>query len=168
MRGMAFWHGGHGGGDWGWGWGGFRGGRRMKRGMLRWIVLRLLAEGQRHGYDILKILAERGLGGGPGSVYPLLSMLEEEGLIVGRDEGGKRVYDLTDEGKELIEERAPMFEEFTRETEAEEQRTAVRDAARKLIGAVMQARGASNDARDKIAQVLDNARKEVYGILANE
>lgn len=165
MRGMAFWHGpGHGG----WGWGAMRGGRRMKRGMLRWIVLKLLAEGNRHGYDILKVLAERGMGGGPGSVYPLLSMLEEEGLIVGRDEGGKRVYDLTDDGRELLEERGPMFDEFERESESDEQANVVRDAARKLMGAVMQARGASNDARTKIAGVLDNARKEVYSILANE
>src|SRR5947209_4544882 len=170
MKGMAFWHGaGHGGGfGWGGGFGGMRGGRRMKRGMLRWIVLKLLAEGQRHGYDILKVLAERGWGGGPGSVYPLLSMLEEEGLIVGRDEDGKRVYDLTDEGKELLEERSPMFDDFARENEGNEEANAVRNAARKLMGAVMQARGASAEARTKIVTALDNARKEVYGILANE
>lgn len=169
MRGAAFWHGGgHGGGGWGWGWGSVRGGRRMKRGLLRWLVLKLLSEGERHGYDILKILSERGWGGGPGSVYPLLSMLEEEGLIVGRDEDGKRVYDLTDEGKELLEERGPMFDEFARENEAEEKANVVREAARKLMSAVMQARTASSESRTKIAEVLDNARKEVYGILANE
>jgi len=166
---MAFWHGGGQGGGFGWGWGGgMRGGRRMKRGMLRWIVLKLVAEGQRHGYDILKVLSERGWGGGPGSVYPLLNMLEEEGLIIGRDEDGKRVYDLTDEARELLEERGPMFEEFVRESEGEQHANVVRDAARKLMGAVMQARGASNETRAKIAEILDNARKEVYGILANE
>ncbi|MBV9271381.1 MAG: PadR family transcriptional regulator [Candidatus Eremiobacteraeota bacterium] len=136
--------------------------------MLRWLVLRLLAEGERHGYDILKNLAERGWGGGPGSVYPLLNLLEEEGLIAGRDEDGKRVYDLTDEGKELLHERGPMFDEFERENQAEEQVNLVRDSARKLMSAVMQARGASSESRTKIAEVLDNARKEVYGILANE
>jgi DNA-binding PadR family transcriptional regulator len=165
---MAFWHGGGQGGNFGWGWGGMRGGRRMKRGMLRWLILKLVAEGQRHGYDILKVLSERGWGGGPGSVYPLLNMLEEEGLIVGRDEGGKRVYDLTDEARQLLEERGPMFEEFVRENEGEQHANVVRDSARKLMGAVMQARGASNETRAKIAEILDNARKEVYGILANE
>lgn len=165
MRGFALWHGGGGGS---WGFGAMRGGRRMKRGMLRWIVLKLIDEGNRHGYDILRVLSERSWGGGPGSVYPLLSMLEEEGLIVGRDQDGKRVYELTELGKQQLQSRGGFMEEFMRDFEESADDNVVAEAARKLVGAAHQARGLSLETRQKIAAVLDGARKEIYSILANE
>lgn len=146
----------------------FRPGRRMKRGMLRWIVLKLIDEGNRHGYDILRVLSERSWGGGPGSVYPLLSMLEEEGLIAGRDENGKRIYELTEFGKQQLQNRGSFMEEFVRDFEGEPEDSAVAEAARKLMAAATQAGSTSAEARQKIAAVLDGARKEIYTILANE
>ncbi len=72
-------------------------------GDLRLVLLRLIADEPRHGYDLIKAI--EGVFGGayapsPGVVYPTLSMLADEGLIEGRDdEGGKRVFSITDAGR---------------------------------------------------------------------
>ena len=73
------------------GWGG--GGRRMRRGDTRQIVLRTLLDGPAHGYEIIRRLEERSAGlwrPSAGSIYPTLQLLEEQGLVTSRDDGGKR------------------------------------------------------------------------------
>jgi DNA-binding PadR family transcriptional regulator len=88
------------GGPWGGGpWGG---GRRMRRGDIRVVLLAALVDGAAHGYELIRRLEERSGGmwrPSAGSVYPTLQLLEEEGKLTGRDEGGKRVYELTEEGR---------------------------------------------------------------------
>jgi DNA-binding PadR family transcriptional regulator len=90
--------------------GGFRdgdSGRVFEHGDLRLVIMALLAEKPRYGYEIIKALEER-VGGGyspsPGVVYPTLTLLEEVGHASVADEhGGRRLYTLSDEGRAFLE-----------------------------------------------------------------
>jgi DNA-binding PadR family transcriptional regulator len=86
------------------GFGGPRFGRpRKRRGDVRLAILRLLAEEPRNGYQIMQAIEERSAGSwrpSPGSVYPSLSQLEDEGLIRATERDGTKVFELTDPGRE--------------------------------------------------------------------
>lgn len=89
-------------------WGPGRGGR-MRRGETRAAVLAVLAERPGHGYEIIQTLEEKSGGSwrpSPGSIYPTLQLLEDEGLVRAVDRDGKRVYELTDEGRQRAEAQA--------------------------------------------------------------
>ncbi len=82
--------------------GSFGGGRMLADGDLRVIVLALLAEKPRHGYDIIRTLEERSSGAyspSPGVVYPTLTYLEEAGYVTAASEGSKKVYAITEDGR---------------------------------------------------------------------
>jgi DNA-binding PadR family transcriptional regulator len=84
-----------------------RGGRVFEHGDLRWVVLALIAERPRHGYEIIKEIEER-VGGAyspsPGVIYPTLTFLEETGLIATQDSaGGRKLYAVTPEGVTQLE-----------------------------------------------------------------
>jgi DNA-binding PadR family transcriptional regulator len=104
---MGFWWSGGGSGAGGRG-RGPRGGRIFEQGDLKYVVLQLLEEKPRHGYDIIKELEERFAGTyspSPGTVYPTLSMLEDMGYARARaEDGGRKIYEITDEGKAYLEE----------------------------------------------------------------
>ena len=109
----GFWRGpfGHGGesghgGHHGRRWGGGRGvGRPFDHGELRFVILALIAEKPRHGYEVIKAIEEQ-FGGSyspsPGVVYPTLTFLEESGNATVAEEGGKRVYTITEQGREFL------------------------------------------------------------------
>ena len=87
---------------WGGGRGGWGGGRRMRRGAIRTAILLSLREEPAHGYEVMRRLEE--MSGGlwrpsPGSVYPHLQMLEDEGLVRSTDVDGSRTYTLTEAGR---------------------------------------------------------------------
>jgi DNA-binding PadR family transcriptional regulator len=87
--------------------GGRGGGRVFDQGDLRWVVLRLIAEQPRHGYEIIKEIEDR-MGGGyspsPGVIYPTLTLLEELGyLSVASAEGGRKLFEITAEGRAQLE-----------------------------------------------------------------
>ena len=158
-------------------WGHRRQRRRFKRGMLKWIVLKLLAEGERHGYDVIREFEERGWGGGrAGSIYPVLFLLEQAGLVTSREEDGKRVYVISEKGRTLLRDRLSDISEHLSglaDDEDEEpvqgENDEVRDAAQKLMGAVMQgARGGKPETVRQIVDRLNAVRKEIYTLLANE
>ncbi len=82
-----------------------RGGGR--RGALKFLVLDLVREQPRHGYDVIKAMEEQSRGlysPSPGSIYPVLQMLEDQGFVRGREDDGRRVYEITDEGLAHLEE----------------------------------------------------------------
>ena len=91
----------------GWGRGGRGGGRALGHGDLRLLVLSLIGERPRHGYDLIRAIEEKFAGAyspSPGAVYPLLTMLEEEGLIEGRAEGAKKLFALTADGEQWLKD----------------------------------------------------------------
>src|ERR1700738_3682153 len=92
----------------GFGWGGFRGswGRITRRGDIKYLVLEALTEGPRHGYDIINNFEQRfGSRPSPGSIYPTLQMLEDAGHLTSAEQDAKRVYTITDSGRQLLEKR---------------------------------------------------------------
>jgi DNA-binding PadR family transcriptional regulator len=171
--GMGFWHERSG---W-WGAYGRRGprhsGRRLRRGILKYALLKLLAEAPSHGYDLIRVFREKGWGGGAGSVYPLLSALEAAGLITGRDEGERRTYEISEKGRRVLEEHAAELRRFFDGDKDEEEGggpgDALRDSANRLLLAVSQLEASSNsETIERVRELLDNARKEIYALLAQE
>ncbi|MFV2198898.1 helix-turn-helix transcriptional regulator [Nocardiopsis sp. LOL_012] len=97
-------------------------------GRLRLYLLKLLDESPRHGYEIISLLRDRFLGvysPSPGTIYPRLARLEEEGLVAHTEEGGRKVYRLTDKGREELRAREGDLADLEREIT-----DSVRDIAR--------------------------------------
>ncbi|KAA9149986.1 helix-turn-helix transcriptional regulator [Amycolatopsis acidicola] len=136
---------------------------------MRAAVLALLAEQPRHGYEIISEIAERSNGfwrPSPGSIYPTLQLLADEGLVVSRDEGGKKLFELTDEGRAAAErhEGAPPWELIADEVDPTE--VNLRKAGATLAAAAMQVSQAGTPSQKKRAvEVLNEARRSLYGIL---
>src|SRR3954468_20122502 len=100
-------------------------GRLLEHGDLRFVVLALLAEQPRHGYELIKELEERTGGAyrpSAGVIYPTLAMLEDEGLVrPSEGEAGRKLFEPTDAGKKVVEEsRAHVEAIFARMAEVAE------------------------------------------------
>ena len=150
------------GGNWGAGWGG-----RARRGDVKFLVLELLSDGRKHGYEIIRGIEERrGVRPSAGSVYPTLQMLEDGGFVTAEQVDGKRVYTITDSGREMLANRSVEAEGD--EDEGPDARHRLKEAAMKLGAAVVGSRGSDDATIDKIREILDRARKEIYAILASD
>ena len=94
----------------------FGGGRMFDQGDLKLVILRLLDEKPRHGYEIIKELEERSGGRytpSAGAIYPTLTMLEDLGYAVATpEEGGKKVYAITEAGRAHLAEHRPLVDEL--------------------------------------------------------
>ncbi|WPZ33644.1 PadR family transcriptional regulator [Thalassobaculum sp. OXR-137] len=100
----------HGGGHGGGHRGGRRAGRLFDHGELRYVVLALIAEQPRHGYELIKEIEDRVAGTytpSPGVIYPTLTLLEELGHATVTEEGGKKRYAITEEGTAFLEGNRP-------------------------------------------------------------
>jgi DNA-binding PadR family transcriptional regulator len=153
--------------------GGRRGGPgRGRRGDVRAAILTLLADRPMHGYEMIQQIAERSNGlwkPSPGSVYPTLQLLDDEGLITASEsEGSKKLFELTDEGRAAAEKvETPPWDEIA-DGEAPGHLN-LRAASGQLFGAVAQsAHTASAEQQQRIVEILNNARREVYGILGED
>src|SRR6266550_3194582 len=85
-----------------WSGGGPRRRQWFEAGDMKYVILKLLRDKPRHGYEVMKELEERMHGcysPSPGTVYPTLQWLEDEGLVVAKDVEGKKVYEITDTGR---------------------------------------------------------------------
>ncbi|HEX4012292.1 MAG TPA: PadR family transcriptional regulator [Candidatus Cybelea sp.] len=146
--------------------------RRFRRGILKFALLKLLAEMPSHGYELIRAIREKGFGGGPGSVYPVLAALEAAGFIAGRDEGDRRIYELTEKGRKMLEERAADIGRFFEDDEEEgpgDAQAQLREAADRLINAVSQMGYSSKpETVERVRDLLDEARKKIYEVLAQE
>jgi DNA-binding PadR family transcriptional regulator len=100
---------------WG-GFGGFGPGERFfGRGDLKYVILDLLKDQPRHGYDIIRALEDRMRGyyrPSPGSVYPTLQMLEDLGYVSSSQQEGKKVYSITDEGRRYLTEQQSTIDDI--------------------------------------------------------
>ena len=81
---------------------------RMRRGDMKYLILDVLKDGPRHGYEVISELENRfrGYRPSPGSIYPTLQMLEEGGFVTGQEVEGKKVYTITESGLKFLAERS--------------------------------------------------------------
>jgi DNA-binding PadR family transcriptional regulator len=89
--------------------------RFFGRGDLKYVILDLLKDQPRHGYDIIRALEDRMRGRyrpSPGSVYPTLQMLEDLGYVTSSQQEGKKVYSITDEGRRYLTEQASTIDDI--------------------------------------------------------
>ncbi len=146
-----------------------RGRGRGKRGDVRAAILKLLAERPMHGYEMIQEIAERTQNlwrPSPGSVYPTLQLLVDEGLIVATEsEGSKKLFELTDNGRGAADKiETPPWEEIAEGVEPGH--VNLRSAVAQLMGAVAQsAYTANEEQQERIVDIVNNARREIYGIL---
>jgi len=165
------------------GWGGPRGGYGMgsgsyfpgrpkvSRGDVRAAILHLLAEGPMHGYQIMSELSERTDGiwqPSPGSIYPTLNQLEDEDLVRAEEQEGKKVYHLTEQGRSQVgtEAEAP-WERFA--SPYSKGLMALRETGFQVGAAVMQvARAGTDDQVAKTREILEETRRRIYELLAEE
>lgn len=146
-------------------------------GRLRLYLLKLLDEAPRHGYEIIRLLQDRFLGvysPSPGTIYPRLARLEEEGLVTHEVEGGKKVYRLTDKGRAEVNARLDELADLEKEiTESardiarevkEDVRETVRNLREELQSATRemreQTRDADRDAERAAQEAARSARDE--------
>jgi DNA-binding PadR family transcriptional regulator len=133
-------------------------------------VLALLTERSMHGYEMITELESR-TGGiwrpSPGSVYPTLQLLEDEGLIVSEESGGRKRFTLTDAGRTEAEQAGPAPWEAPGDDDLVRTLHDVRDAG---VGAVTALRqimmSGSDEQRQRAIEVVIEARKKLYAILA--
>jgi DNA-binding PadR family transcriptional regulator len=151
-----------------------RGGRRARRGDIRSAILLLLAEEPRNGYGLMQEIEERSGGvwrPSPGSVYPALSQLEDEGLVRATERDGRKAFALTDEGTAHVEanrERMGTPWETVGEGASDELHE-LRHAAQALAIAAMQV--AQTGTKDQLAEakaILEDARRRLYRLLAGD
>ncbi len=168
--------GGPGFGQGGPGFGPGRGGRgpRRDRGDVRAAVLMLLVEQPMHGYEIIRQISDRSEGNwqpSPGAIYPTLQLLQDEGLIAGDEVDGKKVFTLTGSGltaaNELKASRTAPWDDAT--ANAGEGPLALRKALVAVVHGIKQVSLIGTpDQQTRAAALLDQARKGIYGILAED
>jgi len=153
---------------------GFQRGRRARRGDVRAAALLLLAEEPRNGYQIMQEIEQRSGGvwrPSPGSVYPALSQLEDEGLVRAEERDERRTYTLTDAGRADVEERrddlAAPWEQMSGEADDD-----VRALFREMrqVGMAAGQLGHMGNARQigEAKTVLATARRALYSLLAED
>jgi DNA-binding PadR family transcriptional regulator len=152
---------------------GWRHGRR-RRGDVRMALLILLAEEPRNGYQLMQVIEERSDGRwrpSPGSVYPVLSQLEDEGLVRATERDGSKLFELTDAGREHVAQAdttTPPWESENDSPDVEAFKQ-VRRLIPEVARAAMQVTHSGNE--EQIAQAIEtlrNARRTLYRILAED
>lgn len=147
--------------------------RLLSRGDLKYFILDQLAGKPMHGYDIMRALEEQ-FGGlyapSPGAVYPALQMLEDMGYVRSSQQDGKRVYTITEEGRQFLNQRKEAVEEIR--TRFSRRWHAWGPAYRELwhLALSFRRRGpwhtVSPEKMERIRQVLARAREEVEALLS--
>jgi DNA-binding PadR family transcriptional regulator len=134
-------------------------------------LLTLLAEQPQHGYQLIKELENR-YGGfyrpSPGSVYPTLQLLEEGGYLTSEQVEGKRVYTITDSGRQLLAERDNPVD-LTDRADSQLPLIELKDALTELGEVVMLvARRGNLNRVSQVRDILNRVKREIYAILAQE
>jgi DNA-binding PadR family transcriptional regulator len=149
-------------------------GPKVRKGDVRAAALALLAEGPRNGYQIIQEIAERSRGiwrPSPGSVYPALQQLEDEGLVRAEEEGGRRTYRLTDGGQAHVAgHREELAEPWAAVAESvSEEMVDLRGVFLQVGMAMRQVVEAGTPAQhDQARQILTETRRSLYRLLAEE
>lgn len=146
---------------------------RMGRGDVRASILTVLADKPMHGYQIIRQIELHTEGAwkpSAGSVYPTLQMLADEGLVTSEMQEDRKVYSLTDAGREeadKVKDKTPWAEDSS--CERPHVSSAVPKAGAELAQAVAHAmRSSKSEQHDAVAEVLHEARRKIYAILAQD
>lgn len=150
-----------------------KGGPRMGRGDVRAAILILVAEQPRHGYQLIQEIRERSDGlwrPSPGSVYPTIQQLEDEGLVHVERVEGRRVVELTDAGRAYVEEH---HDELAAVWDAvggvDDSLVELRDLAFQIAPAVMQVAQTGTERQlAEARRVLAETKRALYRILADD
>jgi len=145
-------------------------GGRARRGDIRAAVLRLLSEAPMHGYQIIQELSARSGGAwspSAGSVYPTLQQLADEGLVTSEETAGKKVFSLTEAGAAIVAETAEQPAPWEDAAQGNSDSGDYRESAAKLMHAMFQlGKSGTKDQMTAAVEVLNDARKKLYAILA--
>jgi DNA-binding PadR family transcriptional regulator len=143
----------------------------FRKGMLQHMVLKSLADKPKHGYEIMQSLGEEFEGSyqpSPGTLYPILQMLEEEGYVTGKDDEGKRTYSITPEGSEYLKASEERFRTLIENRKAFfGERRALSRELRNLGSLVMtNYHDMSPEKSERIAQIIKEARRKIDDIIS--
>jgi DNA-binding PadR family transcriptional regulator len=152
---------------------GGRGRGRRRRGDVRMALLLLLAEEPRNGYQLMQVIEERSDGRwrpSPGSVYPVLSQLEDEGLVRAAERDGAKLFELTDAGREQVAEAKDATPPW--EIEDDDGLAGRRDMRRwvgEVAAAAMQVNHLGDEQQaEQALETLKQTRRDLYRILAED
>jgi DNA-binding PadR family transcriptional regulator len=147
----------------------------FRHGSLRLYLLRLLDEEPRHGYEVIRLLRDRFMGvysPSPGTIYPRLARLEEEGLVTHDEVEGRKVYRITEAGREELRSRSDELDELEEELSAsvsdivrevrEDVRQTVRSLREELTAAARESRRMGRDADADAREQARQAREEAW------
>jgi DNA-binding PadR family transcriptional regulator len=153
-----------------------RWGRRFEPGEMRLVILRLVREKPRHGYEIIKALEEHMHGcytPSAGTVYPTLQLLEDQGYVRIVEQDGKKIYHITPEGERFLDENEDVLTDI-----GERIKEAVRGVAGGAVGDVNTAfaqlakrvfndawrSGPDSERTAKIAEILRRATADIEAL----
>lgn len=149
---------------------------KVRRGDVRMAILDVLSVEPMNGYQVIQQIAERSGGAwkpSPGSVYPTVQQLEDEGLVEGAEEGGRRLLRLTDEGRAYVErnarELAATWRPFEQDTDAGEDGTPdLKPVTGQVMAAIWQLMtSGTRQQQAEAAEILAETRRRLYGLLAD-
>ena len=154
--------------------GGYRG-PKVRRGDVRSAILDVLAVEPMNGYQIIQQIAERSGGAwkpSPGSVYPTVQQLEDEGLVEGHEGQGRRLLRLSDEGRQYVaehpDELAATWRPFDEGVQEDEGPGDLKPVIGQVMGAVWQVVvSGTTQQRAEAAEILADTRRRLYGVLAD-
>jgi DNA-binding PadR family transcriptional regulator len=148
-------------------------GPKVRRGDVRAAILDVLAVEPMNGYQIIQQIAERSGGAwkpSPGSVYPTVQQLEDEGLVVGRESDGRRLLELTADGKRYVaehpDELAATWSPFD-QSEEDQGTGDLKPVIGQVMGAVWQVVvSGTKQQQAEAAEILADTRRKLYSLLA--
>jgi len=142
---------------------------------MKYVILKLLSDKPRHGYEVMKELEEQLHGcysPSPGTVYPTLQWLEDEGLVVSKEVDGKKVYEITAAGRQFLVDHKDVVDEiFERVQDAVDRAFGapmadLNRAVGRLMKAVYRAAWRARDeaTRQRLVETLNRVIAEVEGL----
>lgn len=145
---------------------------RTGRGDIRTAILIALTEAPMHGYQIIQAIQARSGGAwkpSPGSIYPTLQLLADEGLLSSEQVGERKVYSLTEAGRATAAQLTDTEQPWQPRRMWDADRAALPKAGAKLAQAIGQvATGGTREQSARAAEIIDEARRKLYAILAED
>ena len=148
--------------------------RFFEKGDLKYVILDLLKDKPAHGYEIIRALENRFYGfysPSAGSVYPTLQLLEDMGYVKSSEQDGKKVYTITDSGKEFLKERGETMDkikahmhDWCRGGSHEEMRDVMRDMGHLGRSIMRKARHMDAEKLSRIREIISRAEREIEAI----